>query len=165
MSEQQHDPQAEQAKVAEIIRGTRIAMMTHVDASGRLVAHPMATQDVDFDGTVRFIADRTSQKCRELEANPQVNLAYAGKGAWVSLSGTARLVHDEARLREMWSTFTQSWMEGGPEDPTNVIVEVTGDTAEYWGAPGGSTVVQLANLVKAKVTGERLDGDNGTVSL
>ena len=42
-------------KVRDIIKGTRIAMLTHVDEKGRLVSKPMATQEVDFDGTVRFM--------------------------------------------------------------------------------------------------------------
>ncbi|MCH8611929.1 pyridoxamine 5'-phosphate oxidase family protein [Arsenicicoccus dermatophilus] len=155
----------QQQKVAEIIRSTRIAMMTHVDGTGRLVSHPMATQDVDFAGTVLFVAERHSQKCLDLQANPQVNLAYAGNGAWVSLSGTARIVDDTERLKELWGTFTDAWMEGGPDNPENVLVEVTGDTAEYWDAPGGSKVVQLANLVKAAVTGKRVEGDNEVVDL
>lgn len=154
-----------QQKVAEIIKSTRIAMMTHVDAQGRLVSHPMGTQDVDFAGSVWFIAERDSSKVREIEANPQVNLAYAGRGEWVSFSGTARVVDDRDKLAELWGTFTSSWLEGGPDNPNNILLEVTGDTAEYWDAPGGSKVVQLANLVKSAVTGERVQGDNEVVDL
>ena len=159
MTDEQHD------KVAEIIKSTRIAMMTQADATGRLVSRPMATQDVDFTGTVWFIAERNTEKVRDLQANPQVNLAYAGNGSWVSLSGTARVVDDRAKHEELWGTFTGAWMEGGPENPENILIEVTGDTAEYWDAPGGSKVVQLANLVKSAVTGKRVEGDNETVDL
>lgn len=159
MADEQHQ------KVAEIIKSARVAMMTQVDSTGRLVSHPMATQDVDFDGTVWFIAERSSDKVRDLTSNPQVNLAYSGNGAWVSLSGTARVVDDRARLEELWGTFTDTWMEGGPDNPENVLIEVTGDTAEYWDAPGGSKVIQLANLVRSAVKGERLEGDNEVVDL
>ena len=44
------------------------------------------------------------------------------------------------------------------------VREVDGTSAEYWDSPG-SKVVQVANLVKAKVTGERYEGDNETVDL
>ena len=54
---------------------------------------------------------------------------------------------------------------GRTDNPNNVLVEIDADTAEYWDAPGGSTVVQLVNLVKAKVTGSRVEGDNETVDL
>lgn len=152
------------AKVAELIDDIRIAMLTTVAPDGRLMSHPMATQGTTFDGTVRFIAERSSQKVSDLEANPQVNVAFSGSGSWVSLSGSAQVVTDPARLEEYWSTFTDAWLEGGPENPDNIIIEVKGTSAEYWDGPG-SKVVQVLNLVKAKVTGERYEGENEAVSL
>ena len=152
-------------KVRDIIKGTRIAMLTHVDEDGRLVSKPMATQEVDFDGTVRFIAERASDQGMDIQKNPNENVAYSGNGAWVSLSGTARIVNDTDKLRELWSSFTGSWLEGGPENPNNVLIEIDADTAEYWDTPGGSKVTQVANLIKAKVTGNTVDGENEVVDL
>ncbi|MFI3892446.1 pyridoxamine 5'-phosphate oxidase family protein [Kocuria rhizophila] len=152
-------------KVRDIIKGTRIAMLTHVDEDGRLVSKPMATQEVDFNGTVRFIAERASDQGMDIQKNPNVNVAYSGNGAWVSLSGTARIVNDTDKLRELWSSFTGSWLEGGPENPNNVLIEIDADTAEYWDTPGGSKVTQVANLIKAKVTGNTVDGENEVVDL
>ena len=152
-------------KVRDIIKGTRIAMLTHVDEDGRLVSKPMATQEVDFDGTVRFIAERASDQGMDIQKNPNVKVAYSGNGAWVALSGTARIVNDTDKLRELWSSFTGSWLEGGPENPNNVLIEIDADTAEYWDTPGGSKVTQVANLIKAKVTGNTVDGENEVVDL
>ncbi|WP_338750242.1 pyridoxamine 5'-phosphate oxidase family protein [Janibacter alittae] len=152
-----------QQKVADIINSTTIAMMTHVTSDGRLTAHPMATQDADFTGTVLFIAERDSDKVRDLESDPRVNLAYSGNGSWVSLAGTASIVDDEARLRDLWSTFTDAWLTGGPENPNNILIEVQADSAEYWDAPGSSKTVRLANLVTSAVKGERAEGDNDVV--
>ncbi|MBK7722063.1 MAG: pyridoxamine 5'-phosphate oxidase family protein [Austwickia sp.] len=155
-------PDAERSKVTELIRGIRIAMLTTVTDDGSLVAHPMSTQDVDFDGTVWFIAERSSSQVGNIQARPQVNVAFAGQGTWVSLSGTASVVDDAAKLSEYWNTFTDAWMEGGPENPNNILLRVEADTAQYWDSPGAK-VTQLLNLVKAKVTGERMEPDSGTV--
>ena len=157
-------PDAEIAKVAELIDDIRIAMLTTVAPDGRLMSHPMATQDTEFDGTVRFISERASQKVADLQANPQVNVAFTGSGSWVSLSGTASVVSDPAELEKYWDTFTDAWLEGGPDNPNNVIIEVEGTSAEYWDGPG-SKVIQVLNLVKAKATGQRYDGDNEQVDL
>ena len=153
------------AKVRELIRKTRIAMLTHADQQGQLISKPMATQDVDFDGTVYFIAVRSSDQVQDLQQRPSVNVAYSGEGSWVSLTGTARVVDDVAKLRELWDTFTGAWLEGGPENPDNILIEVTGRSAEYWDTPGGGRITQVANLVKAKVTGETVKGDQGVVEL
>ena len=152
------------AKVAGLIKGIRVAMLTSIDPQGRLVSRPMATQDVDFDGDVWFIAERSAEHTLNLRTRPQVNVAYASSSSWVSLAGTAEVVDDPARLEEYWNTFTDAWMEGGPESPENILIHVHADTAEYWDSPG-SKVTQVLNLVKAKVTGERFEGDNEVVDL
>lgn len=153
------------AKVRELIRNTRIAMLTHVDEHGHLISKPMATQDVDFDGTVYFIARRTSDQVQDLQQRPSVNVAYAGDGAWVSLTGTALVLNDDEKLKELWDAFTGAWLEGGPESRDNVLIEITGRSAEYWDTPGGGKVTQVANLVKSKVTGDTVKGDKGVVDL
>jgi general stress protein 26 len=157
-------------RVAELIKDIRVAMLTHADATGRLVSQPMATQQVDFDGDVLFITERDSHKCRDIEAQSPatVNVSYSSGGSWVSLSGTAEVVDDRAKLEELWSTFTDAWMEGGPENPNNVLIRISADSAEFWDTPG-SKATQVLNFVKAKVTGERLDDgdliDNKVVDL
>jgi general stress protein 26 len=150
-------------KVAGLVDGIRIAMLTTHDGE-RLVSRPMATQDVEFDGDVWFVTERSAAWVGQLQSDPQVNVAYAGSSSWVSLSGTARVVDDPGRLREYWNTFTDAWLEGGPENPENVLVHVEAHSAEYWDSPG-SKVTQVLNLVKARVTGERYEADQGVVDL
>jgi len=59
----------------------------------------------------------------------------------------------------------EAWLPQGPDDPSVVLIKVTGHTGEYWDTPGGR-VASLMSFVKAKVTGEPYDGgDNETVRL
>ena len=160
-----HDPDAV-ATVRDLIKDERTCMFTTVSPDGAIVSRPMATQEVEFDGDVLFVAERDSHKARDIAAQSpaKVNVAYSSQSSWVSLSGTASVVDDRARLEELWNTFTDAWMEGGPENPTNVLIKVDAASAEYWDSPG-SKVTQVLNLVKAKVTGERFEGDNEQVDL
>lgn len=154
-------------RVVELMRGTRVAMLTTQSGGEgrvRLTSRPMATQDVDFDGDVWFIAERSSALASEVGARPEVNVAYASDSSWVSLAGTAEVLDDSAKLGELWNTFTDAWMEGGPENPENVLIRVQGDSAEYWDSPGAK-VTQVVNLVKAKLTGRRYEADNEVVDL
>ena len=66
-------------------------------------------------------------------------------------------------MRELWNSFTDAWLEGGPDNPNNILIEVEAESAEYWDAPGNSKIVQLANLAKSAVKGERIEGDNDVV--
>ncbi|MGN6414690.1 pyridoxamine 5'-phosphate oxidase family protein [Flexivirga sp.] len=151
-------------KVAELVKDVKVAMLTFVDGDGALRSKPMATQDVDFSGDIWFIGERDSHKSRAIAANPRVNVAYAGSGSWVSVAGRAEVVDDVDRLKDLWNSFTDAWLEGGPDNPNNVLIHVSGDSAEYWDSPGGK-VVQVANLVKAKATGQRYEGENEQVDL
>lgn len=152
-------------KIAELIKGIRIAMLTTADQGGRLVSRPMTTQDVEFDGDIWFIAQRDSELARQIEGgNAEANVAYAGDSSWVSVSGRARIVDDNAKLRSEWNRFTDAFLDGGPENPNNVLVLIESESAEYWDSPGGK-VTQLANLAKSLVRGKRMDGDNEVVDL
>ena len=152
------------SKVVDLMRSTRIAMLTTSDDQGRLTSRPMATQDVEYDGNVWFITERSANFVSHMSTSPLVSVAYASGSSWVSLAGTAHLVEDDAKLADLWNTFTDAWMEGGPENPENVLIRVDADTAEYWDSPG-SKVTQVANLVKTRVTGDRYEADNEVVDL
>ena len=75
--------------------------------------------EVEFDGDCWFFALRDSDKIRQVEADARVELAYIAteRGAWVSLEGTAYVVTDDARKRELWMDDLRTWFPGGPEDP------------------------------------------------
>ena len=152
------------AKVAELIKGEKIAMLTTTDETGRLGSRPMALQEVEFDGDLWFFAERDSGPVATLALHPQVNVSVAGSGTWVSVAGTASIVDDVAKKEELWSTRAAAWLPQGPADPSVVLIKVTGETAEYWDTPGKiSTALSFA---KAKVTGERFSGgENETVRL
>ncbi len=155
------DPQ-EVAKVHEIISGMDIAMLTTVDASssGRLTSRPLSTQRAEEDGDVLFLVRDRSPVVRDVEAHPQVNVAYSSMKAWVSLAGTATVVRDRALVEELWSKGASAFMEGGPENPDNVVLKVSGDTAEYWG--GSSLVGTVVSTVRA-IAGRKDEGSGPTV--
>ncbi len=147
-----------------IMKDTRIAVLTYRSASGDLVSTPMGTQDFEDPSTVWFITEVTSDKVAAIKSDPRVNVSYASDKGWVSLAGTARVNMDRDKLKELWDASAGIFMSGGPDDPENGLLEVSGTTAEYWESPGKvATAIQLA---KGLVTdGEPDLGDSGVVEL
>ena len=143
--------------IAEVMRATRIAVLTYEDDAGRLVSTPMGTQDFEDPGTVWFITAADSDKVAAITARPRVNVHYASDEGWVSLSGTAALNRDRAKLEELWDASASAFMSGGPDDPNSALLEVTGDTAQLWESPG--KVGLLLDLVKGLVTREDPEKD------
>ncbi|MFS0705182.1 pyridoxamine 5'-phosphate oxidase family protein [Cellulomonas sp. 179-A 9B4 NHS] len=153
------------AKVAELIKDIRIAMLTTVDPSGALVSRPMAVQDVEFDGDLWFFTDLDSHKADEVRGGGPANAAFAGSTHWVSVSGTAEVVRDRAKIHELWGTAAEAWFPDGPDTPGVGLIKLEAESAEYWDSPGGR-LATVFSLVKSKVTGERYDGgENAEVDL
>ncbi len=150
--------------VREIMEGARIAAFAHHDDQGNIITVPMGVQKFDDPATTYWVTQKSSDKVRHLAADPRVNVYYASDDGYVSLTGTARLVEDQAKLKELWDFFTDAYMGGGPEDPDAGLLEVTGESASYWATD--SAPVTLVKLVAAKVTGTQTEsGDMGAVDL
>jgi general stress protein 26 len=56
---------------------------------------------------------------QRLQADGNVNLAYAnpGKDTWVSVTGSARVLDDLAKKRELFNPIAKAWFPGGPRIP------------------------------------------------
>jgi general stress protein 26 len=132
---------------------------------GRLTSRPMTLQEVEFDGDLWFFAERGSNPVEHITASPEVNVGVGSGGSWVSLTGDAVVVEDAAKKRELWNSAVEAWFPQGPDSDDVVLIKVQADSAEYWDAPGGRLATAFS-FVKAKVTGERIDGgENEKVDL
>jgi len=147
-------------KLHSLISDIQFAMMTTRCSDGSLRSRPMATRkDDEFDGTLWFFTHDQEPKVHEILENPQVNLSYADphKNDYVSVTGTATLVKDKAKAKELWNPFYKAWFPEGLDDPHLGLLRVDVEKAEYWDSPN-SKVVQLAGFVKALVTGQEAKG-------
>jgi general stress protein 26 len=159
------EPRVEVADLAKLMSDIRIGMLTTRGEDGRLVSRPMAQQEVEFDGDLWFFAERDSRKVAQLTADPHVALTLTSSTTWISVDGTATIVRDVAKARELWNAGVEAWLPQGPEDPSVVLIHVTAETAEYWDTPGGR-IAAVLSFAKATLTGDRYEGgDHGTVRM
>ena len=154
--------------LARLIERLDIAMFTTVGRGGDLVSRPLSTQTASFDGeSVWFFTELDSPKIAEIRRHPKVNLAYASKSenAYVSASGSARIVRDQALIDRLWSVALKAFFPKGPTDPNLVLVEVRLRTVEYWEGPG-SWIGKAVSYVAALVTGnDDVMGENRLVDI
>lgn len=129
---------------------------------GLLVSRCMALAARDGAVDYYFHTNTESGKTDDLEAHPEVNLAFlSASGEWASISGTAKVETDREKVRKFYSPGLKAWLgdlgdgkhDGGPEDPRIGLIHVTGKTAQY--AIARRTAVGGAiEYVKGVVTGE-----------
>jgi general stress protein 26 len=153
--------QGDQRKLVELMKDMRVAMLTTFGPDG-VRSVPMARQEVDPDAQLWFITLRDAAHTRAVAADPRVSLTFSSRDAWVAMTGRAAVVDDAVKLKELWNTFAEAWLPGGPDDPQAVLLRVEVDRAEYWDTPGG-TVASLISFAKTRITGSTYDAEHGTV--
>jgi general stress protein 26 len=154
-------------KLVSLIRDIHIAMLTTVDSDGSrdiLRSRPMGTIEAEFDGDIWFFTSDQSGKVDDIAREHSVNVAYSSGEAWVSVSGTASLVHDRAKMEALWNPVLKAWFPDGLDTPDIALLRVRVHEAEYWESHG--KVAQAVGLLKALVTGQESDaGENAKLML
>jgi general stress protein 26 len=130
-------------KVAMMIRGIKVAMLTTASPDGGLHSRPMATQEADFDGSLWFFTRASSAKVDEVLGDAEVNVSYASPEdhRYVSLSGRASIVREPEKLRELWRPSNRIWFAQGLEDPDLALLRVDVRIAQYWDMLAGGMIV------------------------
>jgi general stress protein 26 len=160
MNNKHHDGWKE---LHDLIDEIRIGMLTTRTAEGVLRSRPMGVHQDETNRELWLFTHTDEAKIDEIRHDPQVNVAFSCPqiNSYVSVSGTAELVRDPAKMRQLWNSLYKAWFPEGLEDPQLGLMRVTIEGAEYWDSPSG-TMVQLVGFVKSLVTGEAADdlGEN-----
>jgi general stress protein 26 len=155
-------------KLRELVKDIDFCMMTTVDEGGGLHSRPMSSNgDIDADGDIWFFTKASSHKVSEIAKLPKVNVSFADpqNQRYVSVSGTAQLVRDPAKIDELWRPEFKIWFPEGKDDPDIALLRVTLEKAEYWDSPS-STIGYALSFVSSLVTGKEPDmGENKKIDL
>lgn len=148
-----HNPEAVY-RLLEIIGDIKTAMLTTIDVDGTLRSRPMLTQDYQQDGTLWFFSSDHYGKADELAADPRVNVTYSTpeKHRFISISGLAEIIHDEAKKRELWKPTFKEWFPEGSNDTHLALLKVYIQKAEYWDVPS-NRLIEILSFTKAVLTG------------
>ena len=138
-----------------------VAMMTTRRADGHLRSRAMANQKRAAGADLWFVTSEGSSKLREIALDPHLNLSYFRDSnmEWISVSGTAVISRDRAKIRELYAEDWKIWFadEGDPrhgtaEDPRMVLIGVTVHAAEFLEVNKPKPVI-LYELAKGWITG------------
>jgi general stress protein 26 len=148
----------------ELMKKIGFAMLVTHDGD-KLRARPMSANLDRENNAIYFLADVRRHKDEEIARNPGVNLSFADAGSqkYVSVTGTATVSNDRAKIKQLFSTPAKAWWDSA-EDPNIRVLKITPDDAEFWDSPG--SVISYVKMAAAAVTGTRPDlGDNRKVSM
>ena len=146
----------------DLIGDMKVALMTTRRPDGALVTRPMATQDHGPLADLWFVTSNETHKVEELQADPNVSLGYYDDGSkeWVSVSGTASLVEDRAKIRELYKPDWKAYFDdeggsrdGGPDDPRLALICVDACSVHYMKAKF-SKPRALFEIARGMITGK-----------
>ncbi|HUQ91780.1 MAG TPA: pyridoxamine 5'-phosphate oxidase family protein, partial [Bryobacteraceae bacterium] len=134
-------------KVRQLLKHFRSAMMI-TGSNGSLHSRPMGLQgDSDeFDGVLWFFTDRDCRKVVEIIKNPSVSLLFQSDSdsAYMHLFGTAAVVDDRAKMKELYTPLLRTWFPKGLDDPRMTLIRFEADRGDFWDSPGGMLQVLAA---------------------
>lgn len=128
---------------------------------------PMATQQVEDDGTVWFFSAKDSDRNAYLATDPAAQLIYSkvGDSEYLSLYGRAEVTYDLAKVEELWSPMSKVWFQEGPTDPNLSLIRFIPEEGYYWDTQHGK-MVAFAKMAASIVTGKTMDdGLSGKLEL
>jgi general stress protein 26 len=158
------NPSGDIGRVWDLMKKIGFAMLVTRDGN-RLRARPMSAHLERDENAIYFLTDARRHKDEEIARDPNVNLSFADTGGqkYVSVTGTASVSNDRARIKQLFSTPAKAWWDSA-EDPNIRVLKITPDDAEYWDSPG--SVISYVKMAAAAVTGTRPDlGDNRKVAM
>jgi general stress protein 26 len=154
-------------RLSKLINGIDTCMLTTMDG-GVLRSRPMSTQKFEFDGDLWFFTSTDTHKVEEIEKDSRVNVSYAAasKTSYVSVSGRATLLRDQAKIDEYWEPSHKLWFPDGKDDPKLILLKVEVEQAEYWDFSTG-IITHVFSFLKTMVTGAEPDdsGDSTKITL
>jgi general stress protein 26 len=148
----------------ELMDKIGFAMLVTHDGD-KMRARPMRAFLERESNAIYFLTDARRHKDEEIARNPGVNLSFANASnqKYVSVTGTAAVSNDRARIKQLFSTPAKAWWNSA-DDPNIRVLKVTPDDAEFWDTPG--SVISYVKMAAAAMTGSRPEiGNNRKVSM
>ena len=159
-------PTSEHARAAwERLSKARFVMLTTLDADGGFYSCPMTLQQATDAAVLWFFTSTTSPTARNIERDPRIGVALMDDTSfYVSVYGSASLVNDREKIRELWDAMVKAWFPQGVEDPDLALIRLDVERGEYWDIDQNAMLKMFA-VAKGLATGQRPDvGERGTIA-
>lgn len=137
-----------------------IALLTTRGSDGHYHSRPMAMHSRRRSSReVWFVSSGDTQKIHDLEEDPHCALTmFRGgmSGEYISVSGTAEVVHDRQKVVDLWDPAWRRWVPEGPDAEDVVLIRFVPEHAEYL-HPDSAGLRVLFSQVRSLVTNAPID--------
>ncbi|AKF10754.1 pyridoxamine 5'-phosphate oxidase family protein [Sandaracinus amylolyticus] len=149
---------AEIARLLDVARDFRFAMLTTIAEDKHLHARPMTIAELDEeDGAIWFLAAKDHASISEIQRDARALVTMQGDGSYVQWSGRAAIVDDPMRIHEVWKPSFSLWFPKGPEEGRLALIRVDIEVGEYWDQSGVMKLRTMLRRAKDAIAGRDAD--------
>ncbi len=132
---------ASSEQFAEVLKQFDTGILVTANPAGSLHGRPMVVAQVADNSDLWFITGWDTPKTGEIRANESVEVSFQNaKRQYVSVSGTAEMSRDQAKIDELWQADFDPWFKNGKTDPNVALIQVSLTRGQFWDEKG---VLQL----------------------
>ncbi|RZK48476.1 MAG: general stress protein [Pedobacter sp.] len=120
-------------------------------------SRPMALQGVDEYGNLYFLSDVNSEKNKDVQSDPSVELYFMNnsKYEYIFIKGKATISQDKNLIDKYWNNFANAWFNG-KDDPNISIIKVASEEGYYY-ETRDNIIVAMSKMMFAAVTGSEIE--------
>lgn len=116
-------------KAVEFINELRVCSLSTVN-DGAAWSRVMSTSRVEDDLTLWYASFASSDKVRQIRAEPRVCIVYYKPGMDIRIFGQAQVLTDQVTKDGLWKEEMLMYFKGGKTDPEYVAIRVTPTSVE-----------------------------------
>jgi len=145
-------------QIKNIVEDVHICMLCTNLSQTPVATCPMATQVVEDNGLIWFFSTKNSDHNRDIINDDRVQLIYSHPGnySFLSLYGTAEIMHDRQKIDELWKSDAKIWFQEGKDDPNLTLLCFRPEQGYYWDTKNNKMVAFL-KMAASLVTGKTMD--------
>jgi general stress protein 26 len=145
-------------KIKELAEKADVCHFATNLSSVPLTTRPMSTREVDEEGNIWFYSRAGSNKNREIGEDCRVQLFYSNlpHAEFLTIYGTATIIRDKAKAKELWSAIAKTWFNEGYDDPELTLLKIVPEDGYYWDSKDGR-IVSLFKMVAGAITGKEMN--------
>ena len=126
--------------ISETMRDIDFCMLSTLTQGGAIASRPMSNnREVEYGGDSFFFTWADSRLVQDIEAQPQVGLAFQGKGSilgkpgiFIAVEAGAEVIRDKAAFAEHWTEDLDRWFEQGVDTPNLAMIKAHAERVHYW---------------------------------
>ena len=155
------DPAKPLSELAE--PGTTLMVATR--SGNGVESRPLTVAEVS-DDRLSILVDTTADWAKDLGVDEWVHVTISDTRAndFASMSGSANVDTDPARIDELWNPFADAYFPDGRDSDGIAILDITVESGSYWDSPNGR-LGSVISLVKAKLGSADQAGEHGDIAV